>query len=110
VWWLPKVHDYILTQRLPRGPSLNRPGDSGHSLVWVCYWKGPVSPISRAYRGVTGGFVAQSKSQNALFSIHLRWVEYGSSNQGVRGSNPFGRTFYQSIKVSKVRSVGLYRR
>jgi len=25
----------------------------------------------------------------------LRRLEYGSSNQGVRGSNPFGRTFYQ---------------
>jgi len=45
--------------------------------------------------GVTGGFVAQWKCKNSLLSINLRRLEYGSSNQGVRGSNPFGRTFYQ---------------
>jgi hypothetical protein len=72
---------------------MNRPGDSGDSLAWMCYWKVPVSTISRAYQAITGGFVAQSKCQNALFSIHLRFLEYASSNQGVRGSNPFGRTY-----------------
>jgi hypothetical protein len=55
----------------------------------------PVSIISRAYVGITGGSVAQSKCQNALFSRDLRRLEYASSNQGVRGSNPFGRTFHK---------------
>ena len=61
----------------------------------MCYRKHTVSRISKAYQGVTGGFVAQLICQNALFSRYLRCSEYGSSNQGVRGSNPFGRTFYQ---------------
>jgi hypothetical protein len=72
--------------------TLNRSGDSGDCLVWVCYWKAPVSPISRAYLGVTGDFVAQPNCQNVLFSRYLRCLEYASSNQGVGGSNPSGRT------------------
>src|SRR6266436_3719152 len=68
----------------------------------LCYWKVPVSTISRAYQGVTEGSVAQPKCQNALFSRDLRRSEYASSNQGVRGSNPFGRT-----KINRLAAVFL---
>jgi len=52
--------------------------------------------ISR-YQGVTGGSVAQPKCQNGLLSRDLRRLEYASSNQGVGGSNPSGRTFSLEI-------------
>src|SRR6267142_2799857 len=68
----------------------------------LCYWKVPVSTISRAYQGVTEGSVAQPKCQNSLFSRDLRRSEYASSNQGVRGSNPFGRT-----KINRLAAVFL---
>ena len=61
----------------------------------VCYRKGTVSTMSKPYQRVTGDSVAQPNCQNALFSRYLRCLEYASSNQGVGGSNPFGRTFYQ---------------
>jgi hypothetical protein len=63
----------------------------------VCYGKRTVSKISRAYQGVTGGSVAQSKCQNAMFCWDLRGWEYASSNQGVGGSNPSGRTKIKKI-------------
>jgi hypothetical protein len=62
---------------------------------FVCYRKSTVSTFSKAYQGVTDGSVAQLKCQNALFSRYLRRLEFASSNQGVGGSNPSGRTFYQ---------------
>jgi hypothetical protein len=63
----------------------------------VCYGKHTVSRISKPYQGVTAGSVAQLKCQNALFFSTLCRSEYASSNQGVRGSNPFGRTFHQKV-------------
>jgi hypothetical protein len=61
----------------------------------LCYRKGTVSTISKPYPGITGGFVAQPKCRNTILVRELRRLEYASSNQGGRGSNPFGRTFYQ---------------
>ena len=52
---------------------------------------------AKAHQGINGSSVAQSNCQNARFSRYLRCLEYTSSNQGVRGSNPFGRTFYQKV-------------
>jgi hypothetical protein len=63
-------------------------------LVEACL-ETAVSTISEAYEGVTGGSVAQPKCQKSLFFMDLCRLECASSNQGVRGSNPFGRTFYQ---------------
>jgi len=62
-------------------------------LVEACYWKVPVSTISEAYEGVTGGSAAQLQCKTAIFSSDLRCSEYASSNQVVGGSNPSGRTF-----------------
>src|SRR5260370_9533777 len=51
-----------------------------------------VSTISREYQWITGGSVAQAKRQKSLCFTYLRRLEYASSNQGVGGSNPSGRT------------------
>jgi hypothetical protein len=55
----------------------------------ICNFKG----ISRR----NWRFRSTIEKPNALFSINLRCLEYASSNQGVRGSNPFGRTFFQDL-------------
>src|ERR1700730_2226156 len=65
---------------------------------FVCYRKSTVSTFSKAYQGVTDGSVAQQKCQKTLFYSDLRCLEYASSNQGVRGSNPFGRTFCRRVR------------
>jgi hypothetical protein len=62
-------------------------------------YKSRVSIVSRAHSAVTGGSVAQPKCQNALSFRDLRRLEYASSNQVVRGSNPFGRTIYLIYNV-----------
>jgi len=67
--------------------------DGPRDVSCVCYGKRPVSTISRAYLRITGGSVAQQKYKNSLFFSILRRLEYASSNQGVGGSNPSGRTF-----------------
>jgi hypothetical protein len=82
-------------------------------IAWVCYWKVPVSTISRAYLGVNGGSVAHRKCQNALLFSILRRMEYASSNQGVGGSNPSGRTrikdldpgFFSAVLLTKLNST-----
>jgi hypothetical protein len=72
-------------------------GSNQCGSIYLCYRIGNVSTISKPYQGVTVGSVAQPKCQNSLFYRDLRRLEYASSNQGVRGSNPFGSTFYQSL-------------
>jgi fluoride ion exporter CrcB/FEX len=74
----------VLFPRLPPGTLT--------ANIFGAYLIGIAMAVFVAHPGVTGGFVAQQKCQKILFFHDLRCSGYASSNQGVGGSNPSGRT------------------